>query len=58
MQEYLILSSSPHHFFLAQLEPFGSKTKEWGDQETLKCPSKVSCLLNIFYYCPGRIVLQ
>jgi len=22
------------------LEPFGSKTKEWGDQETLKCPSK------------------
>lgn len=22
------------------LEPFGSKTKQWGDQETLKCPSK------------------
>ncbi|KAK2567691.1 Phospholipase B1 [Acropora cervicornis] len=23
-----------------QLEPFGSKTKTWGDQETLKCPSE------------------
>ena len=24
-----------------QLEPLGSKTEQWGDQETLKCPSKV-----------------
>ncbi|CAH3199277.1 unnamed protein product, partial [Porites evermanni] len=22
------------------LEPFGSKTKGWGDQENLKCPTK------------------
>lgn len=27
--------------FALQLEPFGSKTKTWGDQETLKCPSEV-----------------
>ena len=24
-----------------QLEPLGSKTKQWGDQETLRCPSEV-----------------
>ena len=27
-----------------QLEPLGSKTEQWGDQETLKCPSKVKSM--------------